>query len=60
MAKNTDEGYRRGSVNDRSQVLNPRTGNYVKRDETSGRFMRQKKDGTPFKGVAREKDHRRS
>jgi transcriptional regulator of nitric oxide reductase len=59
MARNTGEGYRRGSVNDRTQVKAP-NGNYVKRDTDTGRFMDQKSDGKPFKGVAKEKDDRRS
>ncbi len=59
MAKNTGDGFRRGSVNDRSQVQNPVNGNWTKRDTETGRFMDQKKDGEPFKGVAREVDDRR-
>lgn len=59
MAKNTGEGFRRGSVDDRTQFKAP-NGNYVKRDAGSGRFMDQKSGGKPFKGVAREKDGRRS
>jgi hypothetical protein len=59
MAKDTGEGYREGSVFDRSQIQNPQNGNWVKRDLTTGRFVRQKKDGTPFKGVAIEPDGRR-
>jgi hypothetical protein len=58
MAKNTGDGYRRGSVDDRTQFKAP-NGNYVKRDTDSGRFMDQKSDGRPFKGVAQEKDGRR-
>jgi hypothetical protein len=54
MATNTGNGFRRGAVRDRSQVHNPRTDTYVKRDAQTGRFMDQKKDGTPFKGVRRE------
>jgi hypothetical protein len=30
-------------------------GNWVKRDSQTGRFMDQKQDGKPFKGVRREK-----
>ena len=60
MAKNTGDGYRNGSVNDRTQVQNPRNGNYVKRDTDSGKFIDQKQDGKPFKGVAQEVDKRRS
>lgn len=59
MAKNTGEGFRRGSVNDRTQIQNPQNGNWVKRDTDTGRFTEQKRDGTPFKGVAREVDERR-
>jgi hypothetical protein len=59
MAKNTGDGSRIGSVKDRTQVLNPKTGNYVKRDADTGQFMDQKSDGKPFKGVAQEPDGRR-
>ena len=58
MATNTGNGHRRGSVNDRTQTKTP-SGNYVKRDAGNGRFMDQKSDGKPFKGVAKEKDGRR-
>lgn len=59
MAKNTGNGYRKGSVTDRTQVQNPQNGNYTKRDTTTGRFIDQKQDGSPFKGVAKEVDDRR-
>ncbi|KLE32375.1 hypothetical protein [Aurantiacibacter luteus] len=64
MAKNTGEGYREGSVDDRTQVKNPVTGLYAKRNredgsEGNGRFMDVKLDGEPFKGVAEEPDGRR-
>jgi len=55
MAKDTGKGFRIGKVDDRSQVLNPKTERYVKRDTTTGQFMAVKEDGTPFKGVKREK-----
>ena len=57
MAKNKPygDGARKGAVRDRSQVLNPRTGHYVKRDTTTGRFIDQKSDDKPFKGVRKEK-----
>ena len=48
-------GGRHGSVRDRSQVFNPKTEQYVKRDSDTGRFMDVKQDGTPFKGVTKEK-----
>lgn len=56
MAKNSPVGdnARRGAVRDRSQVYNPLTDNWTKRDSDSGRFMDQKKDGDPFKGVRKE------
>ena len=63
MAKNTGNGSRVGSVKDRSQVLNPVTGDYVKRDDSEegkGRFMDVKEDGSKFKGVATEPDGRRT
>ena len=55
MAKNTGDNYRRGEVKDRSQTYNPKTDTYVKRDSDTGRFMDVKQDGTPFKGVRKEK-----
>jgi hypothetical protein len=57
MAKNppSGDGHRKGAVRDRSQVLNPKTGNWTKRDTKTGQFMDQKVDGEPFKGVRKEK-----
>ena len=56
MAKNPPVGdnARRGAVRERSQVFNPATDTWTKRDSNSGRFMDGKKDGTPFKGVRKE------
>lgn len=51
MAKNTDEGYRRGAVKDRIQALNPVTKRYVKIDTNSGRIIDQKKTAGPYKGI---------
>lgn len=59
MATNTGEGYRKGSVKDRTQTHNPQNDTYVKRDAETGRFMDVKSDGTPFKGVAQERDRHR-
>jgi hypothetical protein len=56
MAKNNPigDGRRVGAVRDRSQTQTP-SGNYVKRDAATGRFMDVKtSDKTPFKGVRRE------
>lgn len=49
------DGHRNGAVRDRSQVFNPATQQWVKRDAGTGRFMDVKKDGEPFKGVRKEK-----
>jgi len=58
MAKNTGNGFRNGSVNDRTQTQTP-SGNWVKRDTNNGQFIEQKQGGDPFKGVAKEQDGRR-
>lgn len=57
MATNppTGDGRRYGAVRDRSQTYNPKTETWTKRDTSNGRFMDGKKDGTPFKGVRKEK-----
>lgn len=49
------DGHRNGAVRSRSQVKNPVTGQWVKRDADTGKFMDVKQDGTPFKGVRKEK-----
>ena len=49
------DGHRNGAVRDRSQTYNPKTETWVKRDTNNGRFMDQKADGKPFKGVTKEK-----
>ncbi|MFN0177007.1 MAG: hypothetical protein ACKVU0_20365 [Saprospiraceae bacterium] len=38
-----------------SQVFNPATGNYLKRDTETGKFIEVKKDGKPFEGIPKEK-----
>ncbi|QQN74599.1 hypothetical protein [Croceicoccus sp. YJ47] len=65
MATNTGKGHRTGSIDDRTQVRNPQTKRWTKRDReegsaTAGQFMEQKSDGEPFKGVAEEPDGRRN
>jgi hypothetical protein len=57
MATNppSGDGHRNGAVRDRSQVQNPVNNNWTKRDTDTGRFIDQKADGTPFKGVRKEK-----
>lgn len=56
MAKNgrTGDGHRNGQVDKRSQVLNPKTELYVKRNSDTGRFMDVKTSGGKFKGVRKE------
>ena len=49
------DGHRQGAVRDRSQAYNTRNERWVKRDSETGRFIDQKADQTPFKGVRREK-----
>lgn len=57
MATNppSGDGHRNGAVRDRSQVFNPHNQRFVKRDTVSGRFLDQKSDPKPFKGVRKEK-----
>lgn len=44
-----------GAVKDRSQVFNPVTQQWVKRDTETGRFIDVNQNGAPHKGVRREK-----
>jgi len=57
MATNKPYGdnARKGAVKDRSQVQNPKTGLWTKRDKETGQFMDVKTSSTkPFKGVRKE------
>lgn len=56
MAKNPPygDGHRQGAVKGRSQVHNPKTDRWTKRDSENGRFIDQKSDKEPFKGVRKE------
>lgn len=56
MAKNNPIGDNAcvGAVRDRSQTYNPQTETW-KRNAETGRFMDQKANGEPFKGVRKEK-----
>ena len=49
------DGHRNGAVRKRSQTYNPKTGLWVKRNKNNGQFMDNKMDGSPFKGVRKEK-----
>ena len=58
MATNKPNGdnARKGAVRNRTQVQNPKTGLWVKRDSVTGRFMDVKTSSDkPFKGVTKEK-----
>ncbi len=57
MATNgkSGDGHRQGMVRERSQTYNPKTETWTKRDANTGKFMDGKADGTPFKGVRKEK-----
>jgi hypothetical protein len=60
MAKHTGKDYRKGAVDNRTQLdLDPKNGKFVKRDRSTGEFIDVKEDEKPFKGVAKEPDKRR-
>lgn len=56
MATNKPVGdnARIGAVKKRSQAFNPDNQRWTKRDAESGKFMDQKADPKPFKGVRKE------
>lgn len=49
------DGHRNGAVRDRSQTYNLQNDRWTKRDAESGKFIDQKADPKPFKGVRKEK-----
>lgn len=56
MATNPPKGPGRiGQIRQRSQVFNPKTQLYVKRNTATGEFIDNKMDGKPFKGIRKEK-----
>lgn len=57
MATNPPRGdhHRKGAVRERSQTYNPKNDAWVKRNTDTGRFIDQKSDPKPFKGVRKEK-----
>ena len=55
MASPHAAGFAALSVSRYGDAQNPQNGNWTKRDTDTGRFMDQKQDGKPFKGVRREK-----
>lgn len=56
MARNAEDGerHRIGAIKDRVQVYNPQNDRWVKVDKSTGRFMDQKSDGSPFVGVTKK------
>lgn len=60
MAKTTGKGTRIGAVKKRSQLANPITKTWTKRDDSSGEFIDVKADPKKFKGVTREPDKRKT
>jgi hypothetical protein len=57
VAKNPPyvDGHRHGQVTGRSQTYNSHNDRWIKRDTGTGRFIDQKGDKDPFKGVRKEK-----
>ncbi|MFY7939071.1 MAG: hypothetical protein ACOVOQ_16955 [Flavobacterium sp.] len=53
--KPTGDNARKGAVKQRSQVQNPKTGLWTKRDKQTGQFMDVKTSSKePFKGITKE------
>jgi len=57
MARNKPyvDSQRLGSVKKRSQIHNPKLTRWIKRDTNTGKFLDQKSDSKPFKGIRKEK-----
>ena len=55
MAKNTGEGFRKGGGRRRSQLTNPLTDGFTKRNADTGQVVKGKEGPKPFKGVRKEK-----
>ena len=53
--KPTGDNARKGSVRERSQVYNPKTEQWVKRDTNTGQWNDVNQNGKPHKGVSKEK-----
>lgn len=52
--KNRHDGHLKGPVKGRTQFQTP-SGNWAKRDKSTGQIMNVKADSKPFKGVTKEK-----
>ncbi len=53
--KPTGDNTRKGAVRERSQVYNPKTEQWVKRDTNTGQWIDVNQNGKPHKGVRKEK-----
>jgi hypothetical protein len=53
--KPTGDNARKGAVKKRTQLNNPLTKTFTKRDKKDGQFMAVKKSAKKFTGVRREK-----
>jgi hypothetical protein len=53
--KPAGDGHRNGAVRERSQVHNPKTDQWVKRDADTGKWIDVNQNGKPHKGVRKEK-----
>ena len=51
--------HRIGAVRVRSQIQNPVSGRWTKRNAETGQFIEQKADCKPFKGVRKEAEPRK-
>lgn len=49
------DGRRNGAVRKRTQVFNPLTQRWTKRNKDTGEFMDGKADKKPFKGITKER-----
>ena len=56
MAKNTGKGHRQGIVSNRTQAYNDKTGQFVKRDTQTGKFISCSEN--PYKNIRREQSAR--
>jgi hypothetical protein len=54
VATDTGKDTGNGTVSGRVQILNPRTGKWVKLDTTTGRIVSQKKTSGPYKGITKK------
>lgn len=53
--KPSGDNARIGAVRERSQVYNPKTEQWVKRDTNTGQWIDVNENGQPHKGVRKEK-----